>query len=327
MTTISASCDYLKNKDQLVLSRHPVVVIRLFFNYMKRLIYEYSPHPYILLSGAMVLVLLNTVPQLLALRDFLLIGLYWLILGIVSSIGFGTGVPTGVLLVFPRIIVTAVNNGPDKILLTFRELYYPVGMWALGTALGELPPYYVARTVRLNSIKNKEQMTTMNDQFESGIMNNMQRYMETIIKKWNFWGILFFASYPNALFDLCGMVSGHYLVPCSVFLSATIIGKVLIKANLQLHLLVLATFADRYLGFIPKDYRVKIAEFADRARIPGSYNAESSSVHFYVSGVWQLVVLVFMGYFVINFIHAMAQLQYEYECKHQQHPHVKNETS
>jgi uncharacterized membrane protein YdjX (TVP38/TMEM64 family) len=48
-----------------------------------------------------------------------------------------------------------------------------------------------------------------------------------------FIGILLFASIPNPLFDLAGMICGHSLVSFWTFFGATLIGKALIKAHVQ----------------------------------------------------------------------------------------------
>ncbi len=41
------------------------------------------------------------------------------------------------------------------------------------------------------------------------------------------------ASYPNALFDMCGLCCGHFMMPMGSFLLATTMGKGFIKAPLQ----------------------------------------------------------------------------------------------
>ena len=48
--------------------------------------------------------------------------LYWFICRILSSIGFGTGLQTGVLFVFPYIIST-YNQNKDDLLISFNNTY------------------------------------------------------------------------------------------------------------------------------------------------------------------------------------------------------------
>jgi len=108
--------------------------------------------------------------------------IWWFGLGVASSVGLGTGAHTGSLFLFPHIcavVRTAENNNkvnfdptydswsiPPKLAQAFKplelspsqskalpeptfwslylSLLYPVIVWGVGTALGELPPYLVA---------------------------------------------------------------------------------------------------------------------------------------------------------------------------------------
>lgn len=53
------------------------------------------------------------------------------------------------------------------------------------------------------------------------------------MKRLGFFGILFFASIPNPLFDLAGFTCGHFLIPFTTFFGATLLGKACIKASIQ----------------------------------------------------------------------------------------------
>ena len=46
-----------------------------------------------------------------------------------------------------------------------------------------------------------------------------------------FWGIFLLAAWPNALFDLCGICCGHFLMPFWQFFGATLMGKALVKVR------------------------------------------------------------------------------------------------
>jgi hypothetical protein len=108
---------------------------------------------------------------------------YWILLGIASSIGLGTGLHTFVLYLGPhiaKVAIVATHCGylPDmmpsrwnfdhfadcqcKIAFKLESTSSPIGifgiilavqiesfLWGLGTAIGELPPYFVAKKVRL----------------------------------------------------------------------------------------------------------------------------------------------------------------------------------
>ena len=51
-------------------------------------------------------------------------------------------------------------------------------------------------------------------------------------RRHGFWGIFLLAAWPNALFDLCGICCGHFLMPFWQFFGATFCGKALIKVPL-----------------------------------------------------------------------------------------------
>ena len=57
--------------------------------------------------------------------------------------------------------------------------------------------------------------------------------MHKIVVNLGFFGILLCASVPNPLFDLAGIICGHFNVPFWTFFGATVIGKAIIKCNLQ----------------------------------------------------------------------------------------------
>ena len=108
--------------------------------------------------------------------------LYWLGLGILSSIGLGTGLHTFLLYLGPHIASVTLAayecgslNFPEppypKVILcpntvdprwatnTFNimlKVYLEAIMWGIGTAVGELPPYFVARAARLSSHSNTD---------------------------------------------------------------------------------------------------------------------------------------------------------------------------
>eukprot|EP00960_Hanusia_phi_P035465 751727-Hanusia_phi.AAC.4 len=60
-----------------------------------------------------------------------------------------------------------------------------------------------------------------------------ERWMVEFLRHNGFWGVLLFSSYPNALFDMCGLCCGHSMMPMWEFLLATTIGKGFVKAPLQ----------------------------------------------------------------------------------------------
>tara|TARA_B100000787_G_C16193273_1_gene298920 strand:- start:1697 stop:2491 length:795 start_codon:yes stop_codon:yes gene_type:complete len=142
---------------------------------------------------------------------------YWFLLGVLSTVGFGFGLPTGTLFLIPHII--ANYNSPGAI---GTEVYWkslPVVLsWGIGTAIGELPPYYLARYNQHEYLEYVKDYTN---------------YM-VYLKKNSFLFITVGSSWPNMTFDFVGMMCGLNNISVLNFIIPTILGKAFIKAPFQL---------------------------------------------------------------------------------------------
>ncbi|WOK95478.1 hypothetical protein Cni_G04185 [Canna indica] len=206
---------------------------------------------------------------------------WWVALGVASSIGLGSGLHTFVLYLGPHIAfftIKAMKCGRvdlktapyDTIQLKIRPLWLekkcsefgpplyqslpgslvrvPISsilphvqleaiLWGLGTALGELPPYFISRAAHLSG--SKMEMEELNaasskeDGFISASLKQIKRWFLTHSQHLNFLTILILASVPNPLFDLAGIVCGQFGIPFWKFFLATLIGKALIKTHIQ----------------------------------------------------------------------------------------------
>ena len=133
--------------------------------------------------------------------------------------------------------------------------------WGAGTALGELPPYFMARAARLTGkyrfvrckpiwlavsgvqdeddedLQEFQELLESQEKGEStsnlDLMTRGKLFMHDLVQRVGFFGILAAASIPNPLFDLAGITCGHFLVPFWTFFGATLIGKAVIKMHIQ----------------------------------------------------------------------------------------------
>ena len=133
--------------------------------------------------------------------------------------------------------------------------------WGAGTALGELPPYFMARAARLTGkyrfvrckpiwiavsgvqdeddedLQEFQELLESQEKGESSsnldLMTRGKLFMHDLVQRVGFFGILAAASIPNPLFDLAGITCGHFLVPFWTFFGATLIGKAVIKMHIQ----------------------------------------------------------------------------------------------
>ena len=216
-------------------------------------------------------------------------------------------------------------------------------MWGAGTAIGELPPYFMARASALSSMENRKPVNGEIDEdleefehllraeadgtVELSIGDRMRIFVFRIIKKVGFWGILLCASIPNPLFDLAGITCGHFLVRFWTFFGATLIGKAVIKMHIQ-KMFVIFLFSEHHLNNV----------FLLLGQIPyvGSsiqplfqewLNGEKSKLHKKSPGHEQMrnhqpaesllgwlmnkIVLAMILFFVVSIINSLAQQRYK----------------
>ncbi len=147
--------------------------------------------------------------------------LYWIILGVISSIGIGTGLNTSILFVIPYTIKNIDN---------IRECLIIGYLWGIGSAIGEIPPYMLAK-YRGEEYKK----ITIENKYEC--INKCNKIMVKILERYGMIGIIFFASYPNMFFDLCGIICGIYQYSFYKFFIPTVIGKSLIRISIQTYII------------------------------------------------------------------------------------------
>ena len=200
---------------------------------------------------------------------------WWFGLGVLSSIGLGTGLHSGVLFLFPHILKVCRSaeacghagfdargnswfnmSGEDLFdcgasgVVGDRSIATPTFwdawtasmpaaiVWGAGTAVGEIPPYWISYLAAVAGKENEELLELEAE--ETKAMNAYQKkvhdwkiFMLEFMKKHGFLGLVAMSAWPNAAFDLCGICCGTFLMPFWHFLGATIVGKALIKAPAQ----------------------------------------------------------------------------------------------
>ena len=171
---------------------------------------------------------------------------YWFILGFLSSVGFGTGLQTGVIFVYPTIFSTYTSNYDpsltinNTIINTYLRCIPFVCAWSIGTVIGELPPYLIAKTINYKDSKALDRLYDMlgdnGDKIKKGIDDTVTKFKKS--QKNSFFTILFLASWPSAIFDICGVAAGLVRLDIYQFLIPTFIGKVYIKTPIQLGILL-----------------------------------------------------------------------------------------
>ncbi|XP_076801203.1 vacuole membrane protein 1-like isoform X2 [Clavelina lepadiformis] len=274
---------------------------------------------------------------------------YWVGLGILSSVGLGTGLHTFLLYLGPHIAAVtlaafecmSVNFPeppyPDQIICPdevedtmsiwtiISKVRLEAFMWGAGTAIGELPPYFMARAATLSGIDpDDEDYEEAAQMFEDDLSDDRslstraKLAMKKLVQRVGFFGILLCASIPNPLFDLAGITCGHFLVPFWTFFGATLIGKAIIKMHIQ-KIFVVMTFSEHHvemlvdlIGYVPfvgpalqlpfKDFLRKQKQNLHHK--PGEHVPASGS---WLSWVFEKLIIIMVLYFVISIMNSMAQ--------------------
>jgi len=291
--------------------------------------------------------------HLQAAETYILWCLWWIGLGVLSSVGLGTGLHTFLLYLGPHIAavtMAAYECGttdfpsppyPDSISCPEQspETKAVISIWAImskvrieafcwgaGTALGELPPYFMARAHRLSGYDSDEEEDEFDElqeiknqnQAELSWFDRAKLGVERLVEKVGFFGILACASIPNPLFDLAGITCGHFLVPFWTFFGATLIGKAVIKMHIQKVFIILA-FNETLIETVVSNL-VKIPGVGSRLEGPfkellakqkaklhrkaGASEAVDTGV---LGWIFEKFVVGMILYFVVSIINSLAQ--------------------
>ncbi|KAK8391019.1 hypothetical protein O3P69_016993 [Scylla paramamosain] len=279
---------------------------------------------------------------------------WWLWLGILSSVGLGTGLHTFLLYLGPHIAsVTLAAYScnsvefpsppyPDDILCPEEEVLgkemsiltimskvrLEAFMWGAGTALGELPPYFMARGARLSGydpddeeMAEFEELQRLKERPEDmSFLDRAKLSVEKLVERVGFFGILACASIPNPLFDLAGITCGHFLVPFWTFFGATLIGKAIIKMHIQKMFVIIAfneallARAVGLLALLPvvgpkleqpfKTFLEKQRKKFHRKPGTGASGQDHANI---LAWVFEKLILLMIFYFVLSIVNSFAQ--------------------
>ena len=208
-------------------------------------------------------------------------------------------------------------------------------MWGAGTAIGELPPYFMARASTLSNsevdddelAEFEELLHAEQDQTQQlAFMDRMRLVVFKVIKRVGFLGILICASIPNPLFDLAGITCGHFLVPFGTFFGATLIGKAIIKMHIQ-KIFVIFLFSQHHLNkvfelvamlpYVGGKLEPLLEEWLNKEKSKlrnaggGNQLGAEQPAESIVSWVLGKVVMLMILFFVVSIINSLAQRRYK----------------
>ncbi|KAI5573405.1 hypothetical protein POPTR_010G089600v4 [Populus trichocarpa] len=307
------------------------------------------------------------------LSNYLRFGLWWIALGVASSIGLGSGLHTFVLYLGPHIALFTIKamqcgrvdlkSAPydtiqlkrvpswlgkdckefgDPVFPFSHGLRVPISsilfqvqieaiLWGVGTALGELPPYFISRAARISGSKldAMEELDASLDE-NSGIiatrLTAIKHWLLTHSQHLNFFTILVLASVPNPLFDLAGIMCGQFGVPFWKFFAATLIGKAIVKTHIQTIFIIsvcnnqLLNWIENELiwvlslipGFAPALPHLTAKLHAMKEKYmapapPASSDMKVKNWDFSFAGMWNTVVWLMLLNFFFKIVNSTAQ--------------------
>ncbi|KAL8239600.1 hypothetical protein R6Q59_016167 [Mikania micrantha] len=298
--------------------------------------------------------------------------LWWVALGVASSIGLGSGLHTFVLYLGPHIafftikamqcgrvdIKSAIydtiqlNRSPlwlkkdcsefgPPLFLSPHGIQVPVTsilpqiqpeaiLWGLGTALGELPPYFISRAASISGEKidaaEELDASSAENNVVASILYRMKRWFLSHAQYLNFFTILVLASVPNPLFDLAGIMCGQFGIPFWEFFFATLIGKAIVKTHIQTVFIIsvcnnqLLDWIENeliwMLSFIPgvasalPNIVAKLHMMREKymtAPLPVTSNIKVKSWDLSFASVWNSIVWLMLLNFFVKIVNSTAQ--------------------
>ncbi|XP_024117075.2 vacuole membrane protein 1 [Oryzias melastigma] len=235
---------------------------------------------------------------------------------------------------------SAALQGSVSVWTIISKVRLEACMWGAGTAIGELPPYFMARAARLSGVdpddEEYQRFEEMLDQTEASqdFASRAKAAVQSLIQKVGFFGILACASIPNPLFDLAGITCGHFLVPFWTFFGATLIGKAVIKMHIQ-KLFVIVTFSRHIVEQIVSLFgAVPVLGAALQKPLREYLEAQKAKLHHlagegvpteesWLSWLFEKVVVIMVCFFVCSIVNSMAQ---SYAKRRQQEKYLQKKT-
>ncbi|CAN1129306.1 hypothetical protein LINPERPRIM_LOCUS17371, partial [Linum perenne] len=371
--------------ENLTIATQPIKTLKFFvlaiFQYFKLcLLYLLGKGVWLMLLSAVVVAFVFLVAtidgshekHLEEVYHYLRFGLWWIALGVASSIGLGSGLHTFVLYLGPHIALFTIkamqcgrvdlksapydtiqlDRGPswldkdcdefgDPIFQSHNLLRVPLSsilphvqieavLWGVGTALGELPPYFISRAARLSgsNIDAMEELEVISSEGDGVIatrLKTIKRWLMSHAQHLNFFTILALASVPNPLFDLAGIMCGQFGIPFWKFFFSTVIGKAVIKTHIQTVFIIcvcnnqLLNWVENEMiwmfSFIPglasilPNLITKLHEMREKflAPTPALPSTKVKKWDFSLAAIWNTVVWLMLLNFSFKIVSSMAQ--------------------
>jgi hypothetical protein len=279
----------------------PFTTLWLFFKIVFSTIYEKTS--YIIRNYKIRLLAITILSGIILYHDtlynLLMHNLWWFGLGVASSIGLGSGLHTFVLFTGPYVAKTAIQYNDQSIYEILWKVIPVCFVWGAGSAVGELPPYI------LSKVANGDNNNILQ-------LSRIERTLLHFLKNYGFSTILIFASVPNPLFDMAGVMCGRYNISFTTFFSATFIGKAVIKPTLQASVIIYTITSDMSLFNNYPTIRSFLLNIKNQYS-GNSTEKEVSTIIWLIGCVWEYFIILMVVYFIISIINSTVEHYIEKE--------------
>jgi membrane protein YqaA with SNARE-associated domain len=220
-----------------------------------------------------------------------------------------------------------------------KEMQLEGFLWGLGTAIGELPPYFVAKKASILGQKHEELEAEEKDMLDDSqtlskakkIFKKLKKILFAHMKKHSFITVTLMASIPNPLFDLAGLTCGHLLIPFFTFFFATFIGKAIFKVHLQL-LFIVFGFSDKTIKvmlnkiyqYVSGDLSLKLSKIIEKQKQILTGEMTSEDEFNLVGFLWNCLLTTMILYFVASVINSAVKEYYLDQAKKEKQSNKKN---
>jgi membrane protein YqaA with SNARE-associated domain len=221
-----------------------------------------------------------------------------------------------------------------------QEMQLEGFLWGLGTAIGELPPYFVAKKASMLGEKHEELQTEENELLkDSETMTKAKKFFQKLKKmifahmeKHSFITVTLMASIPNPLFDLAGLTCGHLQIPFLTFFLATFIGKAIFKVHIQLFFIVFG-FSDKMIKlmlrkisqYLSEDWSMKLSKIIEKQKQSLTGEQVNEDEFNLIGFLWNCVLTIMILYFVCSVVNSVVKEYYLDQQKKENNLKVKKE--
>ncbi|CAK61214.1 unnamed protein product (macronuclear) [Paramecium tetraurelia] len=253
--------------------------------------------------------------------------LYWLVLGIMSSVGLGTGLHTFVLYLGPHIAKTTIQAYECNALPLFvpskyatqyvecpkeatgitmfdiiRQVYFETVLFGIGTAI----------SCCIGLTRNWKIRLSIYLIFRFLYAQNEIAYLQQIIEKCiPYCDVMCINS--KSLICLAGITCGHFLISFWTFFGATVLGKAFIKMHIQLPMTVfvfsqepvkaLLNLIQKYIPFIYQFLSDLLDKQRQQLRDPSLFKEGTKPL---LAQLWDYFIILMIGFFMISIVNSLV---------------------